>query len=96
MSPQLLVEDLLREREAQYGGAWAETGRVAVRYSPQLTRLLTSFPEAWYPWIMILCKLIRILTSPRHLDSWRDIEGYARLVVAYLEKEADNDDIPSE
>lgn len=81
------LPDLLAERGATYGEAWAMTGKILAPLAVELARLHKAFPEAWYPWIMIVCKLFRILTSPKHLDSWNDIAGYARLVVEHLEKE---------
>lgn len=35
---------------------------------------------------MICSKLARISYCPNHIDSWRDITGYATLVVKELEK----------
>jgi hypothetical protein len=79
------TQELLRERNA-YANAWSITGKVMAPLFPSLSALGRTFPEAWYPWIMILNKLIRILGTPKHLDSWRDIVGYAQLVVDHLTK----------
>ena len=35
----------------------------------------------------ICTKLARISHTPKHVDSWRDIAGYATLIVNILEKE---------
>lgn len=41
---------------------------------------------AWYPWVQILCKLVRALETPEKLDHWNDIIGYATLVKDELER----------
>jgi len=38
----------------------------------------------------IAMKLSRLAVSPRHMDSWTDIAGYARLVEIQLTKEMKN------
>lgn len=38
----------------------------------------------------ICSKLIRLAISPRHIDSWRDIAGYATLIANCLEEENKN------
>jgi len=38
-----------------------------------------------YNWIQMLGKLCRILFSPNKIDHWRDIAGYAELVVREME-----------
>ena len=35
----------------------------------------------------IVNKLSRLAVTPDHLDSWKDISGYAKLTYEYLEKE---------
>lgn len=79
------TEDLLKERGAEYGEAWLITGTVVKQLQEMgvLDRVIRS--ELFYNWITILCKLVRLLRSPRHLDSWRDIAGYAQLVVNHIE-----------
>lgn len=76
------VAQTIAEREAQYAGAWEVTGKLVA--SPLLMHsvgnLLNLFPDAWFPWVMILNKLIRALWSPKNPDHWLDIQGYAKLV----------------
>jgi hypothetical protein len=38
----------------------------------------------------ILMKLSRLSVTPDHLDSWKDIAGYARLVELHLLKKVEN------
>lgn len=85
------IEKLLKERDTQYAEAWRKTGLMARGVGMELAGLLLNFPEGWYNWIIILNKLLRILGDPKHIDSWRDIAGYATLVVDYLEKEKRNE-----
>ena len=82
----LSIENFVKARNTQYQDAWSKTGLMAKPVVQELMCLLLEFPEAWYPWVIILNKLARILGDPKHLDSWRDIAGYATLVVNYLEK----------
>lgn len=84
-----MIDDVLQTRGTEYGQAWDVTGEL-VDHEYVLTglvRLVRAFPQAWYPWVMILNKLVRILTSPRKLDHWVDIAGYATLVVNHLKGE---------
>ena len=78
--PKLLVT----ERNAQYKDAWRKTGFIAQPVSGEIDKLLVENPDLWYNWIIILNKLVRILGDPSSIDSWKDIAGYAQLVVDYL------------
>ena len=40
----------------------------------------------------IVNKLSRIAVTPNHIDSWRDISGYAALIADVLEKEKNHAD----
>lgn len=78
---------LVEERQEGYGEAWQLVGE---SLHPALARglyvLTQDLPEAFFPWVMILAKLIRALKSPANADHWKDIAGYATLVVKYLEE----------
>lgn len=82
MSPTQITQ----ERNAEYQDAWKYTGEVCshTHIGQGLDNLLVNYSFAWYPWIIILNKLIRILGSPTKLDHWDDIIGYATLVRDYL------------
>lgn len=76
--------DVERVREVLYGDAWKVQG-ILISFL-QLDHLNAIVTAGYYhPWYMILTKLIRLLYSPRNLDSWKDIIGYANLVVKELE-----------
>lgn len=83
------VNQILRERGTQYGkfgevALVAQNIKAAMRHSPNWQRLPADMREALE---MIAAKSARILCGdPTHLDSWRDIEGYAKLVSERLEK----------
>ena len=81
------IEEFIKARNSQYQDAWLKTGLMAKPVVQEIALLLLEFPEAWYSWVIILNKLVRILGDHRHIDSWRDIAGYATLVVEHLEKE---------
>lgn len=89
------VRELVDERNAQYAEAWRKTGVLAQSVSEELSWLLKVFPEGYFNWVTILNKLLRILGDAKHIDSWRDIAGYATLVVDYLEKEKEQNEIPT-
>lgn len=82
------IDDILAQRGARYG-TFAESALVAqhikaaMRHSPGWQRLPADMREALE---MIATKSARILCGdPHHLDSWRDIEGYAKLIADRLE-----------
>lgn len=77
------IDQILAERGTQYGmfgevSLVAQNIKSAMRHSPNWKRLPADMREALE---MIAAKSARILNGdPTHIDSWRDIEGYARLV----------------
>jgi hypothetical protein len=81
------ISKLLNEREVEYGKAWKLTGLMMVPARSLYHNLLSDYPAYAYPWVAILCKLCRALVSPTKVDHWRDIAGYAQLVIYDLTKE---------
>lgn len=81
------VNQILRERGSQYGtfgevALVAQNIKAAMRHSPNWQRLPADMREALE---MIADKSARILCGdPTHIDSWRDIEGYAKLIADRL------------
>jgi hypothetical protein len=71
------IQTLLARRGEEYGMAWKITGEMAKHVN------LHEVTAAGYlyPWITMLCKLVRATVSPRNPDHWRDIAGYATLVL---------------
>ena len=82
------MANVLDGRTEVYGESWQKVGQMAKPVVQELMLMLMTFPEGWLPWIQILHKLCRLLGTPRHVDSWKDIVGYATLVVGHLEKHA--------
>lgn len=82
-----MTEELLRERKSKYGDTWREAGEVMGILQVPFTKFLCS--ESWmaHNWVLILSKLIRILYSPREKDHWRDIIGYATLVLQNIDRD---------
>ena len=74
------LEQIMEERNKQYADAWSKTGEILEEMPAGGSSLLLDYPQAYFPWIMILNKWIRILTSPKNSDHWLDIAGYAMLV----------------
>lgn len=84
------VSSLINDRGELYGNAHEITGKILQPVASELVELLSKWPALWIPWIMILNKLVRLLFSPTHLDSWMDIQGYAELAMHSLRKENRN------
>lgn len=84
--PQSLRQ-LLKERKEQYGEAWKLSGQwmsIMTFEKPDIFNRILETPY-FYNWTIILNKLARLLFTPSHIDSWKDIAGYAQLVVDDLE-----------
>ncbi len=81
------ADALMAARKEEYGEAWLTTGRIT-RMLTELELLKRISSSAYfYNWMIILNKLIRLLQTPTKIDSWRDIEVYARLVADRLSNE---------
>ena len=81
------VSALIEERGREYGD-FAETAQRVKQILMGIRGAGDGFSDVEvYALSMIAVKLARIGQSPGHLDSWRDIEAYARLVVTELERE---------
>jgi hypothetical protein len=66
-------------RDRTYDDAWLKTAQV-------MKLLGIEKSEIWqtpysFAWQMILNKLIRAMASPEHADHWKDMQGYAQLVL---------------
>jgi hypothetical protein len=79
------TEELLEARQAEYGD-FAVTADSFRGLLHALGRALDG-PDA-YPLVMIAAKLARLMGNPAHVDSWRDIAGYAELMVRELTADA--------
>ncbi len=75
---------VLEERQKTYGD-FEELSYRKVRLLSTVGNMPT---EAMAEALSQICtKLSRISHTPKHVDSWRDIAGYATLIVNILEKE---------
>lgn len=86
------AEEVVKERNSNYANAWRVTGDIianAEGVRGGLNMLLSHNYEMYFPWVMILNKLLRILGSPKNPDHWLDIMGYAKLVYGTLVEEGD-------
>ena len=90
------IHELLEDRGNVYADAWKKHGDVFIIFHKELMEFMMECPEYLFAWTMIINKAIRLLASPRHLDSWKDIAGYAQLVVNDLEKRNEEDDYRTE
>ena len=77
------IKEVMEERGNEYGEAWAGTGEILNGYAEVTagaTNVLKTYAKAYFPWIMILDKWLRIMVTPKNPDHWLDIAGYAMLV----------------
>ena len=81
------VSELLKQRQAEYNNAWKVSSLIFTIKPIALgfIHMVSECPEYVYSWVIIMNKLIRLLANPRHLDSWKDIAGYATLTVKDIE-----------
>jgi len=88
------INETLAERERSYGDF--ENFSMVAKMLKQIIRNeiedCEDLPGQWEDYFtesleMIIHKIVRIINGdPYHMDSWRDIAGYATLVVNILEK----------
>lgn len=77
---------ITKGRNEMYKDAWKVTGDLCAHphVLQRLFYLIRDHPPIFFPWVMILNKLVRALASPETIDHWDDIIGYATLVRDYL------------
>ena len=85
------AEKVIKERGKLYGPTWHLTSKIVtlLHVMGYMDTILLD-DVVFHNWFMILGKLMRLLKSPRHIDSWVDIAGYAQLVIDYETKGEDN------
>lgn len=78
------LRETLNERNQVYGSSWLISGSVLkLLHDNGFTSIIMS-SEYSHNWLLILSKLIRLLKTPNHYDTWLDIAGYATLVCEHL------------
>lgn len=91
------INEMLQERGANYGSFFldaslAQAIKASLQGHPGWDRLQPDQKQALE---MIATKMARIVNgNPDHLDSWVDIQGYAKLVEDRLVQEARNSSQP--
>ncbi len=85
------VKELVAERQSNYGHPKQNFDCIAGMMEVYWARRAEAAPDDPFTDIdiaafNILQKLSRIAQTPNHLDSWRDIEGYARCAIQCLEE----------
>lgn len=80
------VTKTLEQRGEEYGEAWLVAGTIMTHL--QTVRLIEGILSTPYAhnWVLILSKLIRACRSPNNPDHWRDIAGYATLVLERIQR----------
>ena len=85
------IEAMLMDREVQYG-KFARQAEIAQALKLRIKTALLArgrilLPDQLEALDMIMHKVARIVNgNPQNIDSWRDIAGYASLVVQSLEE----------
>ena len=82
----MTIDDVLKDRGEQYG-EFKDHARLSQALK-NATPLNSNAPDYMCEAMEMIChKIARIVNgNPAHIDSWRDIAGYAMLVVKELEK----------
>lgn len=77
------ISEMLERKQRAYGQAWKLA--TAILGNREVFAAFANFvavtPEYVHNWVIIMSKMMRILTSPENPDHWRDIVGYATLVL---------------
>lgn len=79
-------KQIVSERDDPYADAWSIHGMVLKELAPQLDSLLRTIPPIYFPWNLIFNKLLRVFGSPLNRDHWVDIQGYAQLVINFIDQ----------
>jgi Domain of unknown function (DUF6378) len=74
---EMSLEEILNERQGQYGDATVNFKKIGVIWG-QLLDLPYSLDAYQVAQLFIAAKLVRISANPDHQDSWFDIQGYAK------------------
>jgi hypothetical protein len=83
-----MIKELVEERGHKYGRAWyleSQFISMITEYHTNDVELPMLYSDYSGPWGDIVKKLMRLAWSPEHVDSWADIEGYARLARRHIE-----------
>jgi hypothetical protein len=88
------ITELLKDRGSSYGQTWIEAGKVLQLLHVPFTNFVGEAGWMAHNWVLILSKLIRILYTPYNEDHWRDLIGYATLILDHLTR-TDQDDVSS-
>ena len=83
-----VTRELLNTRGEDYGRAWYLESLVfnlLTDYHTNSRELNMYYSEYQGPWRAIMAKMLRLAENPEHVDTWRDIEGYARLARRHIE-----------
>jgi hypothetical protein len=83
-----MIEELVDERGHDYGRAWfleSQFIKMMTEYHTNDVELPILYSDYSGPWGDVVKKLMRLAWSPEHVDSWADIEGYARLARRHIE-----------
>ena len=90
------ADKLLQERDTAYGGAWKLTGLVVNLLKDHFIKFLEMAPQYSFSWMIMQCKLVRMLSSPYEPDHYKDLIGYATLCLNDIERSKDaNTNVPS-
>ena len=78
-------KDIINVRNVEYGDAWASHGQLLKPIAHRIQKQLANYPPIFLPWHLIFNKLLRALTTPLKRDHWVDIQGYAQLVIDFID-----------
>jgi hypothetical protein len=83
-----MINELVDERGKDYGRAWFLESLVwglLNDYHTNERELKVYYSDYQGPWRAIMAKMLRLAETPDHVDSWADVEGYAKLARRHIE-----------
>lgn len=85
------INQLLKERGEHYGDTHYLVGIIIGVLREPFIKLVLNEPELIYDWTQMMGKLVRIVFSPKKLDHYDDLIGYATLAKGTIERKYRND-----
>lgn len=76
------IPALLKDRSERYGRTWILAGIIVAMLLEEQPRITCS--PYIHNWVLIISKVVRTMYTPYDSDHWRDIAGYAQLVLEDL------------
>lgn len=80
------VQALIEAKRLEHGHTWELCGRIwalMISYARTHPEIVGKY---WVPIFMVVFKACRALNNPHNSENWKDIQGYAQLVLEDLDE----------